>query len=74
MILICCLQLCSGRVIYASEASDNERTEDYKYYFPMRQILLMESNWYSSPEELSGGTNSCASDIYQLGVLLFEVS
>ncbi|CAI9757026.1 unnamed protein product [Fraxinus pennsylvanica] len=62
-----------GLVMHASEASDNERTEDNKYYFPMRQILLMESNWYRSPEELSRGTNSCASDIYQLGVLLFEL-
>ncbi|KAL3821197.1 hypothetical protein ACJIZ3_007102 [Penstemon smallii] len=40
-----------------------------KHLFPMKQILLMESNWYRSPEEAT----SCASDIYQLGVLLFEL-
>ncbi|KAL2476349.1 SPA1-related 3 [Abeliophyllum distichum] len=62
-----------GQVMHASDASDNDRTEDSKYCFPMKQILLMESNWYSSPEEVAEGTNSCASDIYQLGVLLFEL-
>ncbi|KAI3466109.1 hypothetical protein Pfo_022772 [Paulownia fortunei] len=67
-----CLQSCSGQAVHASEATGNERTEDKKHSFPMKQILLMESNWYSTPEEVSGPT-SCASDIYQLGVLLFEL-
>ncbi|KAK4484714.1 hypothetical protein RD792_007306 [Penstemon davidsonii] len=44
-------------------------SEAKKHLFPMKQILLMESNWYRSPEEAT----SCASDIYQLGVLLFEL-
>lgn len=57
------------------EAGGNERNGgDRKQSFPMKQILHMESNWYTSPEEASGGSSSCASDIYQLGVLLFEVS
>lgn len=47
--------------------------EDKKQSFPMKQVLLMETNWYTSPEEAAGGTSSCASDIYRLGVLLFEV-
>ncbi|KAK4487212.1 hypothetical protein RD792_006532 [Penstemon davidsonii] len=55
-------------------AGDDERVGDKKHCFPMKRILLMETNWYSSPEEISGGSSSCASDIYQLGVLLFEVS
>ncbi|XP_011098304.1 protein SPA1-RELATED 4-like isoform X3 [Sesamum indicum] len=62
-----------GQGMHALEATGNERTGDKKHSFPMKQILLMESNWYSSPEEVSGGPTSCASDIYQLGVLLFEL-
>jgi len=50
-----------------------EHEEERKQSFPMKQILLMESSWYSSPEEVAGSPSSCASDIYQLGVLLFEV-
>lgn len=47
---------------------------DEKQSFPMKQVLLMETNWYTSPEEVDGGSSSCASDIYRLGVLLFEVN
>ncbi|XP_051126338.1 protein SPA1-RELATED 3-like isoform X2 [Andrographis paniculata] len=39
----------------------------------LKQILLVEPNWYRSPEEAAGAPTSCASDIYQLGVLLFEL-
>ncbi|KAG6507355.1 hypothetical protein ZIOFF_032697 [Zingiber officinale] len=41
--------------------------------FPMKSILLMESNWYSSPEEVDGAPGTFASDVFRLGVLLFEV-
>ncbi|KAL4580329.1 hypothetical protein LXL04_016519 [Taraxacum kok-saghyz] len=37
------------------------------------QRLQMESNWYTSPEEANGGPSSCASDVYRLGALLFEL-
>lgn len=47
--------------------------DDKRQPFPMKQILLTESSWYTSPEEVSGGPSPCASDIYRLGVLLFEV-
>ncbi|KAJ6752061.1 hypothetical protein OIU85_002480 [Salix viminalis] len=50
-----------------------EHEEERKQPFPMKQILLMESSWYTSPEEVAGSPTSCASDIYQLGVLLFEL-
>lgn len=66
-----CLQSSPG---HALEATGNERTADKNQSFPMKQILQMESNWYTTPEEASGSPTSCASDIYQLGVLLFEVS
>ncbi|XP_062220112.1 protein SPA1-RELATED 4-like isoform X2 [Phragmites australis] len=44
--------------------------------FPLRSVLAMELNWYTSPEEAedSGGSGSTfASDVYRLGVLLFEL-
>ncbi|TQE10442.1 hypothetical protein C1H46_003897 [Malus baccata] len=51
----------------------NVELEDKRQPFPMKQILLMETSWYTSPEEVSAGSSSCASDIYRLGVLLFEL-
>ncbi|KAK6230568.1 hypothetical protein QUC31_002086 [Theobroma cacao] len=50
-----------------------EQVEERKQPFPMKQILLMETSWYSSPEEVADSTSTCASDIYRLGVLLFEL-
>ncbi|KAJ6776288.1 PROTEIN SPA1-RELATED 3, partial [Salix koriyanagi] len=55
------------------ETMNVEHEEERKQPFPMKQILLMESSWYTSPEEVAGSPSSCASDIYQLGVLLFEL-
>ena len=51
----------------------DEEVEGKKQSFPMKQILLMEMSWYTSPEEGAGESSSCASDVYRLGVLLFEV-
>ncbi|KAF5949732.1 hypothetical protein HYC85_011725 [Camellia sinensis] len=57
-----------------SEVGSNvEQAEEKKHPFPMKQILIMETDWYSSPEEVSGAPSSCASDIYRLGVFLFEL-
>ncbi|XP_021287476.1 protein SPA1-RELATED 3 isoform X1 [Herrania umbratica] len=50
-----------------------EQVEERKQPFPMKQILLMENSWYTSPEEVADSTSTCASDIYRLGVLLFEL-
>ncbi|XP_022936121.1 protein SPA1-RELATED 3-like isoform X2 [Cucurbita moschata] len=50
-----------------------EETENKIQSFPMKQILAMETTWYTSPEEASDGPSSSASDIYRLGVLLFEL-
>ncbi|CAN8246510.1 unnamed protein product [Cochlearia groenlandica] len=33
----------------------------------------LEENWYASPEELRGDARSVASNIYSLGILLFEL-
>jgi E3 ubiquitin-protein ligase RFWD2 len=51
----------------------DEEVEGKKQSFPMKQILLMEMSWYTSPEEVAGTPSSCASDVYRLGILLFEV-
>ncbi|KAI3815005.1 hypothetical protein L1987_14656 [Smallanthus sonchifolius] len=53
--------------------SSFKQAEEKKDMFPMKQILQMETNWYTSPEEAAGGSSSCASDVYRLGVLLFEL-
>lgn len=47
--------------------------EEKKQPFPMKHVLAMETSWYTSPEEEFGSTSTCASDVYRLGVLLFEV-
>ncbi|XP_061347949.1 protein SPA1-RELATED 3-like [Gastrolobium bilobum] len=73
--------------VYAARASLIEETEENKMKdrrkaeevegknqsFPMKQILLMEMSWYTSPEEVAGTPSSCASDVYRLGILLFEL-
>ncbi|KAF8083569.1 hypothetical protein N665_0765s0011 [Sinapis alba] len=41
--------------------------------FPMKHVLAMETSWYTSPEEEFGSPSTCASDVYRLGVLLFEL-
>ncbi|KAG0570018.1 hypothetical protein KC19_6G133100 [Ceratodon purpureus] len=41
--------------------------------FPQRELLHMEQAWYTSPEEHATGTSTFASDIYSLGVLIFEL-
>lgn len=51
----------------------DEEVEGKKQSFPMKQILLMEMSWYTSPEEVAGTPSSCASDVYRLGILLFEL-
>ncbi|KAF5478658.1 hypothetical protein F2P56_005199 [Juglans regia] len=79
-----CMQSSSAyaaRVALIEETEENrdkdrgrvEEAEEKKETFPMKQILLMEANWYTSPEEIEGSPSSYASDVYQLGILLFEL-
>lgn len=61
----------------ASEINENENSGDLlgdHWRFPQRQLLQMELAWYTSPEEHATGSSTFASDIYSLGVLLFEVT
>nr|XP_043623155.1 protein SPA1-RELATED 3-like isoform X3 [Erigeron canadensis] len=62
------------RVISESSVRQEPEHEQkqIKHVFPMKQILQMETEWYTSPEEAAGGESCCASDVYRLGVLLFE--
>ncbi|KAJ0250447.1 Protein SPA1-RELATED 4 [Hirschfeldia incana] len=67
----------------SDSGSDEERVKDTTTTrksqeefqpFPMKEILGMEMSWYTSPEEDTGGSPSTyASDVYRLGVLLFEL-
>ncbi|XP_071730139.1 protein SPA1-RELATED 3-like isoform X2 [Rutidosis leptorrhynchoides] len=55
------------------EVSYIEQAEENTPKFPMKRILEMETDWYTSPEEAAGLRSSCASDVYRLGALLFEL-
>ena len=56
-----------GRQIEKLEEEKKQRC------LPMKHVLAMETSWYTSPEEEFGSPSTCASDVYRLGVLLFEV-
>ncbi|MCL7040104.1 hypothetical protein MKW94_008776 [Papaver nudicaule] len=47
--------------------------EESKKNTKRNRIMLMERSWYTSPEEIAGAPSSLSSDIYCLGVLLFEL-
>ncbi|KAM3320579.1 protein SPA1-RELATED 4 isoform X1 [Capsicum chacoense] len=69
-----CLQSTSGHMVQTLEDTKNRQVEENnKHPFPMKQILHLEINWYTSPEEINGAQGTCASDVYRLGVLLFEL-
>ncbi|KAK6946715.1 WD40 repeat, partial [Dillenia turbinata] len=67
------MQLEESEINKLGDHKETEQVEEKKLSFPVKKILLMESHWYTSPEESSGVSSSCASDIYRLGVLLFEL-
>uniref|UniRef100_A0A804QUV0 Protein kinase domain-containing protein n=2 Tax=Zea mays TaxID=4577 RepID=A0A804QUV0_MAIZE len=41
--------------------------------FPLKSVLAMELSWYTSPEDADDSAATFASDVYRLGVLLFEL-
>ncbi|XP_048130612.1 protein SPA1-RELATED 3-like isoform X2 [Rhodamnia argentea] len=71
----------AAKVSLMEEIGDNkikdgriaEQAKENAPPFPMKQVLLMEASWYTSPEEVAGAPSCCASDIYRLGILLFEL-
>lgn len=56
------------------DCSNAADVEESKKNTKMNRIMLMERSWYTSPEEIAGAPSSLSSDIYCLGVLLFEVA
>ena len=67
------LAVVEGSMGFGTKDSGNSEKTTEKQSFPVKELLLMETSWYTSPEEIAGAPCSCASDIYRLGVLLFEV-
>ncbi|KAK9152775.1 hypothetical protein Sjap_000255 [Stephania japonica] len=53
--------------------SRNNELEEMKKQFPLKQTLILETSWYTSPEEVDEASSSFSSDIYRLGILLFEL-
>ncbi|KAF9590012.1 hypothetical protein IFM89_030162 [Coptis chinensis] len=53
--------------------SRKDELDGMEKIFPLKQIMIMELSWYTSPEEVDGASSSFSSDIYRLGVLLFEL-
>lgn len=68
---------CSSSAASGSSGSDRSlfsTVDDVSLgIFPLKQILLVEFEWYVSGEEDAGEPATFASDIYRLGVLLFEL-
>ncbi|KAE8677801.1 Protein SPA1-RELATED 3 [Hibiscus syriacus] len=64
------LEECRNKIL---DCQNSEQVEEKKQSFPMKQMLLLETSWYTSPEEVAGSPSTCASDIYRLGILLFEL-
>ncbi|CAN6997708.1 unnamed protein product [Brassica rapa subsp. trilocularis] len=56
----------------SQEVGGSSKEEEFQP-FPMKEILAMEMSWYTSPEEDTGCATTYASDVYRLGVLLFEL-
>lgn len=51
----------------------SDKSKEMDSHSRVKQMLLEELSWYSSPEEVAGAQSSLSSDIYRLGVLLFEL-
>lgn len=52
---------------------EEENNQENFRHSKLNQISQMEQTWYTSPEELVGGSCSFSSNIYSLGILFFEL-
>jgi protein suppressor of PHYA-105 1 len=62
-----------GEPYYGSNASYAHRLSNYGNQESALELRVLEDSWYRSPEELSQLKGTFPSNIYSLGVLLFEV-
>lgn len=62
-----------GEPYYGSNASYGHRLSNYGNQESVLELRMLEDSWYRSPEELSQLKGTFPSNIYSLGVLLFEV-
>uniref|UniRef100_A0ACD5U001 Uncharacterized protein n=1 Tax=Avena sativa TaxID=4498 RepID=A0ACD5U001_AVESA len=62
-----------GEPYYGSNASYAQRLSNYGNQEPILELRMLEDSWYRSPEELSQLKGTFPSNIYSLGVLLFEL-
>lgn len=57
----------------AGSVTSNKEVFRYNIQQPACDIFQLEELWYTSPEEVNGNVCPFSSNIYSLGVLLFEV-
>lgn len=62
-----------GEPYYGSNASYGHRLSNYGNQESVLELRMLEDSWYRSPEELSQLKGTFPSNIYSLGVLLFEL-
>jgi protein suppressor of PHYA-105 1 len=62
-----------GEPYYGNNASYAQRLSNYGNQESVLEPRVLEDSWYRSPEELSQLKGTFPSNIYSLGVLLFEV-
>ncbi|XP_047094683.1 protein SUPPRESSOR OF PHYA-105 1-like [Lolium rigidum] len=62
-----------GEPYYGSNASYAQRSSNYGNQESVVEPRVLEDSWYRSPEELSQLKGTFPSNIYSLGVLLFEL-
>uniref|UniRef100_N1R0V3 Uncharacterized protein n=1 Tax=Aegilops tauschii TaxID=37682 RepID=N1R0V3_AEGTA len=62
-----------GEPYYGGNASYGQRFPNYGNQESVLELRMLEDSWYRSPEELSQLKGTSPSNIYSLGVLLFEL-
>ncbi|XBJ20725.1 hypothetical protein VPH35_011505 [Triticum aestivum] len=62
-----------GEPYYGGNASYGQRFPNYGNQESVLELRMLEDSWYRSPEELNQVKGTSPSNIYSLGVLLFEL-
>lgn len=73
-----CIHGCRTTTLNQTDSDTNMHMESKHAFTEEKQFICetieLEEKWYSSPEVLSDGTCTFSSNVYSLGVILFEVS